>query len=65
MTVTISTFALLMIILVIHTILEHLTNLVIRHLYFSKNESIMIFIVIIALVFRWIFTIRLIKYLIS
>jgi membrane-bound metal-dependent hydrolase YbcI (DUF457 family) len=67
MTVTISTFALLMIILVIHTILEHLTNWVFRLLWNpSDGDYAMLLIVTLLLTFaRWVITIGLINSLLS
>ena len=66
MTVTISTFALLMIILVIHTIFEHLTNWVIRLLWnaFPDDDGVIIALLI-TTVARWMITIGLISSLLS
>ena len=66
MTVTISTFALLMLILVIHTILEHLTNWVIRLLWNSfYGDNGVIPALLIVTVARWMITIGLINSLLS
>jgi hypothetical protein len=65
MTATISTFALLMIILVIHTILEHLTNWVFRKLWSSYGNDSIPYIVLYVTSIRWVFTVSLIKDLLS
>jgi hypothetical protein len=61
MTVIISTFALLMLILVIHTIFEHLTNWVFRLLWNPSHgyDGVLLALLIITVV-RWMITIGLI-----
>jgi hypothetical protein len=62
MTVTISTFALLMVIIVIHTILEHLTNWVFRLIIPDYiDDPIIPFTIILATLTRWVFTISIIE----
>jgi hypothetical protein len=65
MTVTISIFALLMVILVIHTIFEHLTNWVIRLLWPRYMDGGISFSIILVTLMRWVFTVSLIDSLLS
>jgi hypothetical protein len=64
MTVTISIFAILMVILVINTILEHVTNYLIRKFWNFKDNLALILTLTITLM-RWAGTVEIIYELMS